>query len=65
MFQQKYKGKDKRISLNEGNIALEEWNHKSQKQKIVVPAYSFKPTYFKVPTTYLNVVKCIPSLYRY
>lgn len=38
MFQQKYKGKDKRISLNEGNIALEEWNHKSQKQKIVVLA---------------------------
>jgi len=55
----KYTGEDKRISLNEENIALEEWNHKSQKQRKVVPAYiySFKPTYFKVSTTYLNVVK--------
>jgi len=51
----KYMGKDKRISLNEENIALEEWNHKSQKQRKVVFAYSFKPT-FKVPATYTRTL---------
>lgn len=59
----KYMRIDKRISLNEENIWYLNGIIKAKNREKLFP-FSFKPT-FKVPTTYLNVVKCIPTLCWY